>query len=157
MERVTVTLDEDLLKTIDAISEAEGYANRSEAMRDILREAIGRRQMKTSDASCVATLSYIYDHHQRDLPKRLTNMQHDHHELSIASMHVHLDHVNCLEICVMKGKAQEIETVASAITTQRGVKYGQLHLMPSGFEHDHAAHQGHEGSDGAARLPHRHR
>ena len=108
MQRVTLTLDDDLLHTIDELAKARGYNSRSEAVRDIVRNALASDKQNRV-GPCVAALSYVYDHETRELARRLTNVQHEHHHLSIASMHVHLDHDSCLEISVMKGDAAQIE------------------------------------------------
>ena len=103
MERVTITIDEALLATIDRLVERKGYASRSEAVRDLVREAVDRAAREDAAAPCVATLSYVYDHAVRDLARRLTQSHHDHHDLAVASMHVHLDHAACLEVAVLRG------------------------------------------------------
>lgn len=146
MQRVTITLDDDLLEAIDALTSAQGYGSRSEALRDIVRNAFASASPRGTGPS-IAALTYVYDHETRELARRLTNVQHEHHHLSVSSLHVHLDHDTCLEVSVMKGDAAEIERVAAAITSQRGVRYANLHLIPSSApaaSHDHG-HQ-HEKS-----------
>jgi CopG family nickel-responsive transcriptional regulator len=129
VERVTITIDDDLLMAVDAFASRRGYQSRSEAIRDIVRDVL------TGDASaeprkpCVATLSYVYDHHKHDLAKRLTESQHEHHDLTVAAMHVHLDHDTCLEVAVLKGRRGAVEELAHRITSQRGVRYGRLHII----------------------------
>ena len=135
MQRVTLTLDDDLLHTIDELAKARGYNSRSEAVRDIVRNALASDKQNRV-GPCVAALSYVYDHETRELARRLTNVQHEHHHLSIASMHVHLDHDTCLEISVMKGDAAQIERLAAEVTSQRGVRYGNLHLIPVEGQND---------------------
>ena len=137
MQRVTVTLDDDLLAGLDAVAARDGYASRSEALRDILREALAKPERGTDDAPCVATLSYVYDHETRELARRITHVQHAHHALSVASLHVHLDHETCLEVAVLKGPVREVEAMAAQVTNQRGVRYGQLHVIPAVAPHDH--------------------
>ena len=106
MQRVTITIDDELMTELDRIIEARGYQNRSEAIRDLARAGI-RQAAETIDKhrDCVAALVYVYDHHARQLAKRLADTFHDHHELSLASMHAHLDHDNCMEVTILRGKA----------------------------------------------------
>lgn len=130
MQRVTITLEDDLLREVDAL----GQGNRSEAIRDLiragLRQAAAQRQQQ---GPCAAAVAYVYDHHRRDLPERLTNAFHDHHELSVATLHVHLDPHNCLEVAVLKGEAARIRDFADALTGERGVRHGSLLLLtPAG-------------------------
>lgn len=129
MQRVTLTLDDDLLDAVDAIARKRGYTSRSEAVRDLLRSGLGHEE-KPSDGETYATLSYVFDHHKRDLAKRLLQAQHEHHGLAIASMHVHLDHDTCLETVVLRGPRPNLLAFSDAIISQRGVRYGALHLIP---------------------------
>src|SRR5205085_12671276 len=102
MQRVTITIDDELMTELDRIIAARGYQNRSEAIRDLARSGI-RQAAETLDRrrDCVAALIYVYDHHARQLSKRLANTFHDHHELSLASMHAHLDRDTCLEVTIL--------------------------------------------------------
>jgi CopG family nickel-responsive transcriptional regulator len=131
MQRITISIDDDLLATVDTLSERRGYLNRSEALRDIVREAIGREQSERGeDSPCLATLTYVYEHEKRDLARRLTHAQHNHHDLSLATLHIHLDRQNCLEVAVLRGMVKSVRAFADVVTTQRGVRYGRLHLLP---------------------------
>src|SRR4051794_29437758 len=104
MERITMSLDEKLSLEFDELIHERGYSSRSEAMRDLLRREIeSRRQLKDVKSFCIASLSYVYNHHERHLADRLIETQHRHHDLVISTMHVHLDHDNCLETLVLKG------------------------------------------------------
>ena len=137
MERLTVTIDEDLVADVDSFMTQRGYANRSEAFRDLLRsglEQLGRT--KSDNRPCVATLSYVYDHAERELPKRLTKEFHDHHNLAQATLHVHIDHDSCLEVTVLKGRGAEVKAFADHVLAERGVRYGQIAMMPIGARHD---------------------
>jgi CopG family nickel-responsive transcriptional regulator len=111
MQRVTITIDDELMTELDRIIAARGYQNRSEAIRDLARAGI-REAGQALDAKrdCVAAVVYIYDHASRELPKRLTETFHDHHELSLSSLHVHLDHDSCMEVTVLKGKTDAVST-----------------------------------------------
>ncbi|MGC5778459.1 nickel-responsive transcriptional regulator NikR [Methylobacterium sp. NFXW15] len=130
MQRITITIDDELLDAIDRLCERRGYGSRSEAVRDLVRNAVAPVQATNAgDVSCYGTLSYVYDHGTRDLARRLTDEGH-HHGVSIASLHVHLNADNCLEVAVLRGEAAALQTYADSVTTQRGVRYGQLHLIP---------------------------
>ncbi|MDB5414836.1 MAG: nikR [Rubritepida sp.] len=132
MQRITISVDEALLAVIDGLSARRGYASRSEAIRDILRDMHAREQaMGDGDAPCVAALSYVYEHETRDLARRLTTAQHDHHDLSVATLHVHLDHEECLEIAVLKGTVAKVRAFSDSLVTQRGVRLSHLHLVPA--------------------------
>lgn len=130
MERITITIDDELLASIDAMAEHRGYPSRSEAIRELLREAANRDYSQAGRAPCVATLTYVYDHAVRDLAQRVINMQHDQHDLQITSTHVHFDHDTCLEVAILRGPTDVIGKFSDSITTQRGVRHGYLHVMP---------------------------
>ncbi len=99
MERITATLDEDLVEELDRFQKDRGYQNRSEALRDLVRAGLQEAtQENESGGACIGALVYVYDHEVRTLAKRLTITQHDHHDLSVATLHVHLDHHSCLEV-----------------------------------------------------------
>jgi CopG family nickel-responsive transcriptional regulator len=108
MDRFTISLGEELASAFDELIKQRGYTSRSEAVRDIFRDLLQRRdQARDSSGFCVASLSYVYNHHERQLSERLANLQHDHHDLTVASMHVHLDHEQCLETTTLKGSAKD--------------------------------------------------
>ncbi len=137
MERFTISLDESLARQFDALIAARGYANRSEAVRDLIRGAIeGDRQRDPPAGHCVANLSYIYNHRERELAERLTSLQHDHHDLTVAAMHTHRDHDNCLETVILKGAA--VRRFAEALMAERGVRHGQLNVIVLETEQHHA-------------------
>ena len=140
MERVTITIEAELLATVDRMVEQKGYGSRSEAVRDLVREVTDRQAVMAPDEPCIATLSYVYDHEVRDLARRITRTHHDHHEISLASLHVHLSHVTCLEVAVLRGPSGAIRRFADSVTSQRGVRHHQLHIVPDHGEqeqHDH--------------------
>lgn len=131
MQRITISVDEELLGLVDGLCARRGYASRSEAIRDILRETQAREAAAgDGDAPCVAALSYVYEHETRDLARRLTSAQHHHHDLSVATMHVHLDEEECLEVAVLKGTVSEVRAFGDSLVTQRGVRLGHLHVVP---------------------------
>ncbi|MFZ1446275.1 MAG: nickel-responsive transcriptional regulator NikR, partial [Candidatus Dechloromonas phosphoritropha] len=139
MERFTISLDESLAREFDELIAARGYGNRSEAVRDLIRGAIeSGSQNDPPSGHCVATLSYVFNHHERELAERLTGMQHDHHDLTVAAMHSHLDHDNCLETVILKGRTALVRQFAGALMAERGVRHGQLNLIALQAEHHHA-------------------
>lgn len=126
MQRITITLDDDLLREVDAL----GQPNRSEALRDLVRAGLRQAaEARRAEGPCVAALAYVYDHHRRDLPGRLAHSFHDHHALSVATLHVHLDHHACLEVAVLKGEAAHLRRFADAVSAERGVEHGTLLLL----------------------------
>ncbi|HEY3326542.1 MAG TPA: nickel-responsive transcriptional regulator NikR [Novimethylophilus sp.] len=143
MQRFTISLDEKLANEFDRLIRERGYQNRSEAMRDLLRGRLDALRIQQAQAPfCVASLSYVYNHHERDLAERLTELQHQHHDLVVASTHVHLDHDDCLETAILRGATEDVRRFADAVTAQRGVRHGQLNLVPVEMEggHHHHAH-----------------
>ena len=136
MQRVTVTLDDDLMDDLDRIIASRGYQNRSEAIRDLARAGIREAVQDAGSAKeCVAALIYTYDHGARDLSKRLVQNFHGHHEMSLATLHVHLDHDNCMEVTVLKGRGKEVQHFADHIIAERGVRHGRLVVIPSDHSH----------------------
>jgi len=131
MQRVTITLDEELAQAIDRVIAARGYQNRSEAIRDLARA--GLAELHSPDPAArdgVAALVYVYDHEGRELAKRLTRSFHDHHDLSLATMHVHLDHESCMEVAVLRGAMADIRHFAEHVISERGVRHGRLVAVP---------------------------
>ena len=108
MQRVTVTLDDDLIGELDTFEAERGNANRSEALRDLARAGLQQFKQEGGAGACVAALVYTYDHEVRALASRLASTQHDHHDLSVATLHVHLDHQSCLEVAVLRGATGDV-------------------------------------------------
>ena len=130
MERITMSLDEDLARDFDELIRARGYDSRSEAMRDLLRREIeAHRQTRDTKGQCVAILSYVYNHHERNLAERLMESQHRHHDLVVSTMHVHLDHEHCLEGAVLKGPVTAVREFADRTQSERGVRHAQINLV----------------------------
>ncbi|MGE5384521.1 MAG: nickel-responsive transcriptional regulator NikR [Betaproteobacteria bacterium] len=139
MERFTISIDESLAQDFDLLITNRGYSNRSEAVRDLIRNAIENdRQREAPSGHCVANLSYVYDHHERELAERLTGLQHDHHDLTVAAMHSHLDHENCLESVILRGPMADVRQFADALMAERGVRHGALNIIALEAEHHHA-------------------
>ncbi|MBF0356288.1 MAG: nickel-responsive transcriptional regulator NikR [Alphaproteobacteria bacterium] len=147
MDRFTVSLDEELLARFDDYVQRKGYQNRSEAVRDILRDRLEaeRLQTGTGKGHCIASLSYIYNHHERELSRRLTQAQHAHHDLTLSTLHVHLDHENCMEVAVLRGPTSEVKRFADEICAETGVRHGKLNAVPVDLRmaHSHHSHGGH--------------
>jgi CopG family transcriptional regulator, nickel-responsive regulator len=142
VERITITIDDDLLQAVDSLMAQRGYTSRSEAFRDIVREMTVRQRASNPRTPCIATLSYVYDHAVRGLASRVTQAHHDHHDISVASLHVHLDHDACLEVSVLKGETGTVTAFANTLVTQRGVRHAQLHVVPVQISNDRHKHGG---------------
>jgi len=134
--RFGVSLDSDLLEKFDALCKEKSYQTRSEAIRDLIRGMLVQRQWDTCQGEVAGTLTMVYDHHQSGLAQRLTEQQHDNHEVILSTMHVHLDHHNCLEVLVLKGEAETIKTLGQKLISTKGVKNGHLVLTTTGQEID---------------------
>ena len=147
MQRVTVTLEDELLTALDRVVATRGYQNRSEAVRDFTRAGLAQAAEEKGEAGeCVAALVYVYDHEGRDLPKLLTKSFHNHHDLSLATMHVHLDHSSCMEVAVLRGDAEAVQHFADHVISERGVRHGQVVKIPVRIEsrtHAHGAAPSH--------------
>src|ERR1700742_3424200 len=144
MQCLTITIDDELVAEVDDFIAQRGYANRSEAFRDRLRSGLGQSGASTAgNRPCIATLSYVYDHAARELPKRLTEDFHAHHDLAQATLHVHLDHDSCLEVTVLKGRGSEVKAFADGVIAERGVRHGHVVMMPIDPDHTHSHGHGH--------------
>ncbi len=131
MQRMTITLDDDLVEDFEKYLADNGYQNRSEAIRDLIRQRMDEQKLtKKPSGNCLANLTYIFNHHERDLASRLTESHHAHHDLNIATLHVHLDHDNCMESVVLRGSVERIEAFANATIAQPGVRHGNLYVLP---------------------------
>ena len=126
LSRIGVAIDSDLLDQFDQHIGERGYTNRSEAFRDLIRDELIRRVAESPDQPVVGTVTLVYDHHVRMLSDKLTDMQHDAHHNILSTMHVHLDHDNCLEVIVVKGKSAEVRRIADGLVSVKGVKFGNL-------------------------------
>jgi CopG family transcriptional regulator, nickel-responsive regulator len=132
MNRITIVLDDSLLSEVDKVMKTRGYQNRSEAIRDLTRA--GLRQMAEDNGiggECLAALVYTYDHGERDLPKRLTKTFHEHHDLSVSTLHVHLNHDSCLEVNVLRGRTDHVRHLADHVIAERGVRHGRVVMFPA--------------------------
>lgn len=131
MKRLTrfgVSIDTDLLKRFDAFIAGTGYENRSEAFRDLIRARLVEEEVQKNSSRALGVLSIVYDHHQRELEEKLTGLQHHHFASIVAATHVHVDHDNCLEVILLKGKVSELRHIASSLASLKGVKHSKLVL-----------------------------
>jgi len=119
-------MESNLLKKYDNIIKKEGYTNRSEAIRDLIRRELIKEKIKNPNEETMGTLTMIYDHHIGSLTDKLLDLQHDHTKEILVTTHVHIDHHNCLEILVIKGKSGNIQKLADNIKSLKGIKYGEL-------------------------------
>ena len=129
--RFGVSLDHHLLDDFDAFIRSRNYTNRSEALRDLIRDNLVGQQWE-DNKDTVGTVTFVYDHHVRDLTRKLTDIQHRYQQLIVSGMHVHLDHNHCLEVLVVKGKGSDIKKVSDALVSTKGVKHGKLTMTTTG-------------------------
>ena len=141
MQRFTISLDDTLAAQFDALLLLKGYVNRSEAVRDLIRAGINTTQTTAGGASwSVATVSYIYSHDEHKALARLLDLQHEHHDLVVAAQHTHLDHEDSLECIILRGPSKAVRAFGEALLALRGVRHGNLHLVPvkpAGHSHSH--------------------
>ncbi|MCP4715381.1 MAG: nickel-responsive transcriptional regulator NikR [Deltaproteobacteria bacterium] len=129
--RFGISLDKSLLNKFDKLINNRGYTNRSEALRDLIREELVRREWLSGE-DVAGTITLVYDHHTRELTSKLINIQHKYHDVIISTQHIHLDHQNCLEVIVVKGNPKQIEKLASQLKATRGVKHSALTTATTG-------------------------
>jgi CopG family nickel-responsive transcriptional regulator len=147
MQRVTITIDDDLDAELGRFMKSRGYANRSEAIRDLARSGLQQAAVEVGGPQpCLAALIYVYDHEARDLPKRLTRDFHDRHDLAQATLHMHLDHENCMEVTVLKGPGSDVQKFADHIIAERGVRHGHVVYLPAHGTHSHGRGESHSHS-----------
>jgi CopG family nickel-responsive transcriptional regulator len=132
LARFGISIDDRLLKRFDDLIADKGYVNRSEAIRDLIRNALVEDAWAREDEETVGTVTLVYNHHTRDLADKLTEQQHSHHEAIISALHVHLDAHHCLEVVVVKGKAKSVKRLADELIGTKGVKHGKLVTSTTG-------------------------
>ena len=135
LSRTGVSIDSALLEQFDRFIENQGYANRSEAFRDLIRDRLVATSVVAPNAEVVGTVTLIYDHHSRLLPERLTDIQHEHHAEIISTVHAHLDHDTCLEVVVVKGKSWRVQQLADLLIITKGVQHGRLVMSSPAINH----------------------
>ncbi|OPY31087.1 MAG: putative nickel-responsive regulator [Methanomassiliicoccales archaeon PtaU1.Bin124] len=136
--RIGVSLEPELLDQFDKMIERKGYVTRSEAFRDLIRDALTQTFVENEEARVCGTITLIYNHHKGDVKEKLTDIQHEHHDLISSSIHVHLDLERCLEVLVVCGKARDIKDLADHLGSVRGVQNGVPVMLSSEItEHEH--------------------
>jgi CopG family nickel-responsive transcriptional regulator len=130
--RFGISLDEGLLCEFDRLIKRKGYTNRSEAIRDLIRDSLVRERWELGTADVVGTITLVYDHETRELGDKLTDMQHDHYQRIVSTLHVHLDEHHCLEVMVVRGKAADLKKIADRLIGTRGVKHGTFSATADG-------------------------
>ncbi len=134
LARFGVSIDSQLIRKFDDLIARKGYATRSEAIRDMIRDALVEREWESGGHETVGTITIVYNHHTRELEHALTDMQHKSFHQIISTLHVHLDAHNCLEVLVVKGSSREIKNIADRLIGTRGVKHGKLTMTTTGKE-----------------------
>ena len=130
--RFSVSLPQDLRRLLDRMVKQKGYSNRSLAIADMVRDRLVEHRHEHGDIETAGTITLVYDHHTRHVQKALTSLQHDHSQTIISTLHVHLDHYNCLEVLIVRGKASALQTLADRLIGAKGVKHGKLTLTTTG-------------------------
>ena len=128
IERIGVSLENDLLEQFDRLIEQKGYATRSEAIRDLIRDALVQRQWSEAKSreEQVAVVTLVYDHDSSSLAQKLAHIQHENHKAVVSALHVHMDEHNCLEVLVLRGRAREVVRMGEGLISTKGVKYGKV-------------------------------
>ncbi|MBL0160419.1 MAG: nickel-responsive transcriptional regulator NikR [Bryobacterales bacterium] len=126
LERIGIAIDSGLLRRFDGLIQQRGYSNRSEAIRDLIRAELVSEAAQAPTNIVAATVTLLYDHHVRLLTEKLTALQHEFHGTVISTMHVHLDHQNCLEVLVLRGQSADVHRIANLMIAAKGVKHGRL-------------------------------
>jgi CopG family transcriptional regulator, nickel-responsive regulator len=143
MQRFTISLNDVLAEQFDGLVARKGYVNRSEAVRDLIREQLGSETLDAGKAKwCVANVSFVYDHHERMVTERVLGLQHANHDLVMSSLHTHLDHSHCLESVILRGPTSAVVRCAEDLVALKGVHHGKVHLVPlaeeaPGHHHSH--------------------
>ena len=131
LKRFSVSLEEDLLEKFDDSISSHGYSNRSEAVRDLIRRELVNEEWE-QDSEVVGVVTLVYNHHQSQLQERITDLQHEYYQLITSTTHVHMEHHNCLEVTIVKGKASRVRELAEGLIALRGVKNGNLTMSSTG-------------------------
>ncbi len=134
LKRFGVSLNSDLLTKFDKLIEGKGYGNRSEAIRDLIREELVSEEWKSGNKETVGVFSLVYDHHNNDISQILNNIQHNNLNIIRSSTHVHIDHHNCLEVIILKGKSRDIKKLTDQLSSTKGIKHGKLIMTSTGSD-----------------------
>ncbi len=133
ISRFGVSVDDELLQSFDQLIAGQGYANRSEALRDLMRDALVKSRLESSpeEGEVLGSLTLVYDHHATDLSDKMNDLQHEHHNLVVSVLHVHISHDDCMEVIVLRGAVREVRSLSDALLSLRGVKHGKLFVTLS--------------------------
>jgi CopG family nickel-responsive transcriptional regulator len=131
--RFGISLEKGLLEKFDRLIRAKRYTNRSEAIRDLIRQELVKKEWD-EDREVAGAITYIYDHHKRDLLNKITDVQHDHQRVIVSTQHIHLDHDNCLEIVAVKGRSRQVQILSDSLKSVKGVRHGTLSMTSTGKE-----------------------
>ena len=144
LSRIGIALDSELLKRFDRSIGRRGYTNRSEAFRDLIRDRLVAEQTASPDATVVGTITLIYDHHAHGVTEKLTEVQHENHDLVVSTSHAHLDHDSCLEVLIVHGKSARMEQFADRLIGLKGVQHGRLVMTVPAHAIEHSHEHGHK-------------
>jgi CopG family nickel-responsive transcriptional regulator len=132
LQRFGVSIDSNLLARFDQLISTKGYTNRSEAIRDLIRDYLVEEEWRNEEGQAVGTVTLVYNHHLREMTDKLTDMQHQFHEQIVSVLHVHLDAHHCLEVLVVKGDKTDIQMIAGRLSSTKGVKHCKLVMTTTG-------------------------
>jgi len=142
LSRIGVSIDSELLHRFDSFIADQGYENRSEAFRDLIRDRLVGSAVVAPNSQVVATVTLVYDHHTRLLSEKLTDLQHASHDIIISTLHAHLDHETCLEVVVLRGRSKDVQRLADRLISTKGVQHGRLVMSApdviAGDSHPHS-------------------
>jgi CopG family transcriptional regulator, nickel-responsive regulator len=136
LRRFSISMSSDLVRQLDLMARAKGYANRSQAVSDMAKAQLIEHNAYFGDDEIAGAITLVYSHHRRGIQKQLTEIQHHSQEIIISSMHCHLDHDNCMEVIVARGQAAELRKLADLLIATKGVKHGKLTITTLGKEFD---------------------
>lgn len=132
--RFSISMETSLVEQLDGMVADKGFANRSQAVSDMVRTHLVEHRGRTQNHDIAGTITLVYDHHRRNIQALLTDIQHDHQDLIISGLHVHLDHHNCMEVLAVRGRAGAVQQLADRLTSAKGVKHGKLTVTTTGKE-----------------------
>lgn len=135
LSRFSISVEDELIQSFDQLISDQGYNNRSEALRDLMREALIKSKLKELPefSEVMGTLTFVYDHHASDVKIKMESLQHDYYRLIVSVLHVHINHDDCMEVIILRGEMQEIRSLAHSILSLKGIKYGKLfETLPAG-------------------------
>lgn len=132
--RFSLSMPEDLVAQLDSMCAAKGYESRSQAVADMVRDALVEHRANTGSREIAGNITLVYDHHKRNIQAQLTRIQHDHGPVVISTLHVHLDHHNCMEVLAVRGSAKTVRGLADRLIAVKGIKHGKLTVTTTGTE-----------------------